>query len=118
MLCVDLGESFHFSVSPHVPFLNLLFEQIANSNAYFLAKFGLDTAEKEPCRVCPIPRNAAASGVPPTVVVLDAPEGSKRGYLCSLAAAERVRKVKSADMFVLASKNSPKWELNSHTISR
>ena len=43
MLCVDLGES-----SPHVPFLNLLFEQIANSNEYSLAKFGFDTAEKEP----------------------------------------------------------------------
>ena len=24
------------------------------SNAYFVAKFGLDTAENEPCRVCPI----------------------------------------------------------------
>ena len=23
------------------------------SNAYFLAKFGLDTAENEPCQVCP-----------------------------------------------------------------
>ena len=30
------------------------------SNAYFLAKFGLDTAENEPCQVCPTPRNAAA----------------------------------------------------------
>ena len=52
--CVDLGEScpnFHFSVSPHVPFLNLLFEQIANSNEYFLAKFGVDTAENEPYKV-------------------------------------------------------------------
>ena len=26
------------------------------SNAYFLAKFGFDTAENEPCQVCPIPR--------------------------------------------------------------
>ena len=40
--------NFHFSVSPHVPFLNLLFEQIANSNEYLLAKFGFDTAENEP----------------------------------------------------------------------
>ena len=24
------------------------------SNAYFLAKFGFDTAENEPCQVCPI----------------------------------------------------------------
>ena len=60
--CVDLGESFptllhviatvscpnfHFSVSPHVPFLNLLFEQIANSNEYLLAKIRFDTAENE-----------------------------------------------------------------------
>ena len=48
---VDLVKSFpnfHFSVSPHVPFLNLLFEQIANSNEYLLAKFGFDTAENEP----------------------------------------------------------------------
>ena len=30
------------------------------SNAYFLAKLGFDTAENEPCQVCPIPRNAAA----------------------------------------------------------
>ena len=27
------------------------------SNAYLLAKFVLDTAENEPCQVCPIPRN-------------------------------------------------------------
>ena len=43
--------NFHFSVSPHVPFLNLLFEQIANSNAYLLAKIGVDTAENEPLEV-------------------------------------------------------------------
>ena len=43
---VDLSESF--SVSPHVPFLNLLFEQIANSNEYLLANIGVDTAENEP----------------------------------------------------------------------
>ena len=46
--------NFHFSVSPHVPFLNLLFEQIANSNEYLLAKFGFDTAENEPFQVCPL----------------------------------------------------------------
>ena len=46
MYCVDLGESF--PVSPHVPFLNLLFEQIAYSNEYLLAKIGFDTAENEP----------------------------------------------------------------------
>ena len=43
--------NFHFSVSPHVPFLNLLFEQIANSNEYLLAKIGVDTAENEPLEV-------------------------------------------------------------------
>ena len=41
-------------VSPYVPFLNLLFEQIANSNEYLLAKFGFDTAENEPSKVCPL----------------------------------------------------------------
>ena len=46
---VDLVKSF-----PHVPFLNLLFEQIANSNAYLLAQFGFDTAENKPCKVCPL----------------------------------------------------------------
>ena len=43
--------NFHFSVSPHVPFLNLLFERIANSNEYLLAKIGVDTAENEPLNV-------------------------------------------------------------------
>ena len=51
--------NFHFSVSPHVPFLNLLFEQIANSNEYLLAKIGdlacllacVDTAENEPLEI-------------------------------------------------------------------
>ena len=54
VIATVICPNFHFSVSPHVPFLNLLFEQIANSNAYFLAKFGFDTAENEPCQVCPI----------------------------------------------------------------
>mgnify|MGYP001261148305 CR=1 FL=1 len=35
----------------NVPFLNLLFEQIANSNEYLLAKIGVDTAENEPLEV-------------------------------------------------------------------
>ena len=43
---VDLVKSF-----PHVPFLNLLFEQIAYSNEYLLAQFGFDTAENEPLKV-------------------------------------------------------------------
>ena len=46
---VDLVKS-----SPNVSFLNLLFEQIANSNEYLLAKFGFDTAENKPCKVCPL----------------------------------------------------------------
>ena len=45
VIATVICPNFHFSVSPHVPFLNLLFEQIANSNAYLLAKFGFDTAE-------------------------------------------------------------------------
>ena len=46
VIATVICPNFHFSVSPHVPFLNLLFEQIANSNEYLLAKFGFDTAEK------------------------------------------------------------------------
>ena len=48
VIATVICPNFHFSVSPHVPFLNLLFEQIANSNEYLLAKFGFDTAENEP----------------------------------------------------------------------
>ena len=48
VIATVICPNFHFSVSPHVPFLNLLFEQIANSNEYLLANFGLDTAENEP----------------------------------------------------------------------
>ena len=33
-------------------FLNLLFETNSYSNEYFLATFGFDTAENEPCKVC------------------------------------------------------------------
>ena len=33
-------------------FLNLLFEQIANSNEYLLANFGVDTADNGPLKVC------------------------------------------------------------------
>ena len=48
VIATVICPNFHFSVSPHVPFLNLLFEQIANSNEYLLAKIGFDTAENEP----------------------------------------------------------------------
>ena len=54
VIATVICPNFHFSVSPHVPFLNLLFEQIANSNEYLLAKIGVDTAENEPCKVCTI----------------------------------------------------------------
>ena len=37
--CVDLGESFRTD---------------SYSNKYLLAKFGFDTAENEPCNVCPL----------------------------------------------------------------
>ena len=50
VIATVICPNFHFSVSPHVPFLNLLFEQIANSNEYLLAKIGVDTAENEPLR--------------------------------------------------------------------
>ena len=51
VIATVICPNFHFSVSPHVPFLNLLFEQIANSNECFLAKFGVDTEENEPYKV-------------------------------------------------------------------
>ena len=43
---VELVKSFPMSL-----FLNLLFEQIANSNEYLLGEIGLDTAENEPLEV-------------------------------------------------------------------
>ena len=52
VIATVICPNFHFSVSPHVPFLNLLFEQIANSNEYLLAKISVDTAENEPLKVC------------------------------------------------------------------
>ena len=52
VIATVICPNFHFSVSPHVPFLNLLFEQIANSNEYLLAKIRFDTAENEPLKVC------------------------------------------------------------------
>ena len=47
-------SNFHFSVSLHVPFSQFLFERDSYSNEYLLAKFGFDTAENEPCNVCPL----------------------------------------------------------------
>ena len=52
VIAVVSCPNFHFSVSPHVPFLNLLFEQIANSNEYSIATFGVDTEENEANKVC------------------------------------------------------------------
>ena len=51
VIATVICPNFHFSVSPHLPFLNLLFEQIANSNEYLLAKISVDTAENEPLEV-------------------------------------------------------------------
>ena len=49
-------SNFHFSVSLHVPFLNFFSNEIAiqTSIYYLLAKFGVDTAEDEPLKVCQI----------------------------------------------------------------
>ena len=54
VIATVICPNFHFSVSPHVPFLNLLFEQIAiqTSIYYLLANFGVDTAENGPFKVC------------------------------------------------------------------
>ena len=51
VIATVICPNFHFSVSPHVPFLNLLFEQIANSNEYLFAKFGFDTVENGPVKI-------------------------------------------------------------------
>ena len=42
---VDLVKSFP------IPFLNLLFEQIANSNEYLFGKIYVDTTENEPLKI-------------------------------------------------------------------
>ena len=61
MYCVDLGESFQMSMSL---LLNLLFEQDSYSNEYLITKIGVDTAEKEPCKVPldPIPGTWTGKG--------------------------------------------------------
>ena len=46
---IDLVKSF--SVSLHLPFLNLLYELDSYSKEYLLAKIGVDTAENEPLKV-------------------------------------------------------------------
>ena len=48
---VDLAKSFQTSFI-HVPFLSISFQIDPNSNEYLLAKFGFDTAENEPLKVC------------------------------------------------------------------
>ena len=45
-------SNFHFSVSLHVPFSQFLFERDSYSNEYLLGKFGVDTAENGPFKVC------------------------------------------------------------------
>ena len=46
-MCRSRPELFN----EYVPFLNLLFEQIANSNEYLFGEIGVDTAENEPLEV-------------------------------------------------------------------
>ena len=53
------------------------------SNAYFIAKFGLDTAENEPCQVCPLsayrsPRCRASPRDRPTETVTRCPRRRRR----------------------------------------
>ena len=45
---LERGEHLVDLVKSFPTFLNFLFKQIANSNEYLLAKFGVDTAENEP----------------------------------------------------------------------
>ena len=67
------------NVSPHVPSLNLLFEQIANSNEYVLAKLGFDTAENEPSQVCHPPRLDVTAEEPAEALVSPVEERFGRG---------------------------------------
>ena len=56
MHCVDLGESFPTSFFP-CPFFSIFFSKqiaIPTSIYYLLATFGFNTAENEPCKVCPL----------------------------------------------------------------
>ena len=88
VIATVICPNYHFSVSLHVPFLNLHFEQIANFIAYLLAKFRFDTAENEPSKLCPFrpagggPRGA--TGGPPAAVGVSAgdaalPENRREG---------------------------------------
>ena len=65
------------------------------SNEYLLAKFGFDTAENEPCKVCPLsayisPRfpNHCTMGQILTVDVKNAAEGMRCHGVSSLADSE------------------------------
>ena len=52
---VDLVKSFQIFIFQFLSmslFLNLLFEQDSYSYEYLFAKFGFDTAENEPLKVC------------------------------------------------------------------
>ena len=54
VIATVICPNFHFSVSPHVPFLNLLFDPDSYSNEYlvlFTCKIGAYTAENEPLKV-------------------------------------------------------------------
>ena len=50
VIATVICPNFHFSVSLHLPFLNLLYELDSYSKEYLLAKIGVDTAENEPLR--------------------------------------------------------------------
>ena len=51
VIATVICPNFHFSVSLHLPFLNLLYELDSYSKEYLLAKIGVDTAESEPLKV-------------------------------------------------------------------
>ena len=68
------------------------------SNAYFLANFGFDTAENEPCKVCRIPPRPS----PARTVVLGGRSGP---HFCFLKNLSEVRKLTT---FYLT-KNDHRW---------
>ena len=66
------------------------------SNAYFLAKFGFDTAENEPCKICPLSRVQIAQVFPTDVNSEDTDDASFSGRGGILTYASVFKNLKDA----------------------
>ena len=51
VIATVICPNFHFSVSPHVPFLNLLFEQIAIQTHIYLQKLASIQPRTSPVKI-------------------------------------------------------------------